>query len=163
MRNIYYVELGNYNGNEVVDKKILPVSAKSLSITDADTKLSSVMSTMGVNCVVSIREGIVLDEFTEMYDLEAEKFVPYDVNFMLITCIEREIDTENFATFAEAREHMIHAVLDNMNDEDVTNEYYEFHKENGNYDGDDFGISTTSAWANADYGDKNCDWSIIVC
>lgn len=162
-KNIYFVEFGNYDGNNTVDKQVFPVKAETLSMHNAYEKLAHLMSILHKNCVVSIAQ-LSPENFDYMYNMETGTLVPYDVTFVLITCVEREISTENFDTFVDARKQMIKEVIESIkDDEDLLNDYYEYQEANGNYDGDELGIYLSSAWANADCGDENYDWRIIVC
>lgn len=164
MRNIYFVKFGNYDGEKVTDKMMFPVATTStLSIATAEEKLSHLKGILKKNCVIFIYDDVVCEKFTEIYNLETGTLSSYDVSYILIRCIERDISTEKFATFEEARKKMIQEVLDAIKDDgDLVNKYYEYCETNGNYDGDELGIYKSTAWANAEYGD-NYDWRIIVC
>ena len=161
-KNIYFVEFGNYNisKNEVTDKQVYPVKADNLSMATAQEELAHLMGILHKNVVVSISE-MNSSEFEHLYNMETATLCPYDVTFVLITVVERDISTANFATFEDARKQMVKETLESVQDEDLLNEYYEFMESNGNFDGDEFGISSYSAWANAN--GENYDWRIIVC
>lgn len=161
-KNIYFVEFGNYNisKNEITDKQVYPVKADNLSMATAQEKLAHLMGILHKNVVVSISE-MNSSNFEHLYNMETATLCSYDVTFVLITVVERDISTEKFATFEDARKQMVKETLESVQDENLLNEYYEFMESNGNFDGDEFGIGSYSAWANAN--GENYDWRIIVC
>lgn len=152
MRNIYFIEFGNYDGTEVKNKFIFPVSAKDISSCN-DEKLCELMKKIGCNCIVSKSSFTNSNKFSEMYDLERKEIVPYNVNYILISCIDNNIYTENFESFIDARNSMIKEVINTENIYDYEN----FCEDNGNYEGCDVNILNTRA-----YSKKNC-WKIIIC
>ena len=168
MRNIYFVEFGNCNVEEVTDKIIFPIeTVGTISMQDAEDRLSHLKSILHKNCVISITDGVVKGNYSEIYNLDNGTLHNYDVTYMLITVIEREVATENFATLEDARKTMIKEVLDYIkdeNDETILDEYNQYCDEEGcYYDGEEIGIYIAAAWANSESAFENADWRIVVC
>lgn len=163
MRNIYFVEFGNYNFEDVVDKIVFPVETigELNSIDIAEEKLEHLKTILHKNCVVSITDGIVTGKFSEMYNLESGTIHKYDATYILITVVERDIFKKNYPTFEEARQKMIHELLEDLDDEQKK-EYYVNRDSNGNYEGFFFGVENISAWSSVK-NRENGDWRIFVC
>lgn len=78
-------------------------------------------------------------------------------NFLLITVEEREISTEFFSTFEDAKAEMMKQFAECFSDEDRS----EFDFEDAEYYGDEYGWNETSACLNDGPNHSNFDWKII--
>ena len=80
-------------------------------------------------------------------------------HWMLISVCERDIVSEQFETYEDARSQMLKE-LGYEFEKEYTEDWEEI-KENGIvYTYDDFGFDKFSAWSNID-DDCNCDWLIV--
>lgn len=75
--------------------------------------------------------------------------------FVLISVVDREIAISEFNTLEEAQIAMLEDFKE-CPDWDAWEEDFKLGEETNEY-----GVHKTSAWANADDGDMDCDWSII--
>ena len=78
---------------------------------------------------------------------------------LLISVFEREIVTEPFANFQEARRQMM-AELKTEFCKDISETEWESIESLDSYSCDDFGFSEKTAWSNLD-DDCSCDWLIV--
>lgn len=82
--------------------------------------------------------------------------------YMLISVFEREIETEQFDTFEEARSRMMSELKEEFDkyDYDYDMTWDEIASETECDDCEDFGFGVGWAWSNID-DDCNCDWKIV--
>ena len=79
--------------------------------------------------------------------------------YLLINVIDRTIFGQMFSKKSLAYQQMEKELCQEMEwEDDEKEDLLRIGREEANYD---YGINKTSAWANADDGDKDCDWSIV--
>lgn len=87
-----------------------------------------------------------------------------NVRYIVISCVDREIYELNngkvFNTPTEASEAMLNDFKNELDNNSFELDDTELESvDNFDYEGDEYGISQTSAWLNGENGD--CDWSVI--
>lgn len=79
--------------------------------------------------------------------------------YLLITVCERDISTEVFPSFEQARKQMMDELKDEFTKGNKPSEW-ETYEDLPRYECNDFCFTETTAWSNLD-DDNNCDWLII--